>query len=170
MQLHVEQTTKHIQSILTMEAASPFTQNLDDLEEKRSKFLARYRQERGMPSAARDTQTVEQVLTSLVTLCLTEENLSMIKRKLSSFIPHYLCNEEGLKKLIQALLAALALCVDGEKFTKIKQFLSSIVLLDLNQEASPPDTYKDELEMMAEVQAYFQISYQVRGVRRLDRS
>ncbi|KAI0696227.1 P-loop containing nucleoside triphosphate hydrolase protein [Cerioporus squamosus] len=108
LQIHAEQATNHIKTILALEAATPFTQNTHYFADKRDKQLAQYKQ-------ARPHGPVRLFSSP------TEENM---KNALAS-------------------LARLGYTVKEEDLGKL----------------NPADEFEEELELMAEVRAYFYVAY-----------
>ncbi|KAI1791422.1 P-loop containing nucleoside triphosphate hydrolase protein [Ganoderma leucocontextum] len=107
LQTHTNQAIAHVQTILLLEKASPFTQNTHYLSEKRAAHLAQYKRARSgvQKSIPRDRGEI------------VSDALSMLTKL------GYAVKEEDLSKL------------------------------------NPPDEYEEELELMAEVRAYFQVAY-----------
>ena len=129
LHVHAETTAAHVQTILKMERAPPFTQNTHYLADKRSKLLAQYCGER---------QSITE--SSSVIAALPFRFLAPTPRS---------TEQKGQGELVKEALAALAALGFHAKEEDLHKL-------------NPPDEFEEELEMMAEVRAYFQVAYKVR--------
>ncbi|RPD63557.1 hypothetical protein L227DRAFT_608779 [Lentinus tigrinus ALCF2SS1-6] len=107
LQVHSQQTVAQIKNILTLEAATPFTQNTHYFADRRDKQLAKYKRARPQGPTVWPAPAVEDV-----------QNILAMLVKMG-----YHVSEEELGKL------------------------------------NPPDEFEEELELMAEVRAYFYVAY-----------
>ncbi|KAI0650980.1 P-loop containing nucleoside triphosphate hydrolase protein [Trametes meyenii] len=139
----------YVKKILTYESSAPFTQNTQDLMDKRHNQLGKYKHARsGMPSTTQTTRGVEDEDED------EDEDDCWIARLASG----------GPGKGGSGFAVPAKTLSDKEKDT-LKSALAELVKLgfpvteeDLGK-LHPPDEYEEELEVMAEVRAYFQVSY-----------
>ncbi|KAI0673304.1 P-loop containing nucleoside triphosphate hydrolase protein [Trametes maxima] len=140
------ETLRYVKKLLTYESSAPFTQNTHYLMDKRHKQLGQYKQARsGMPSTTQTTRDVED----------EDEDEDILKLVSSS---------PGKDRFGFAVPRPVKTLSEKEKDT-LKSALAELVRLgfpvaeeDLGK-LHPPDEYEEELEVMAEVRAYFQVSY-----------
>lgn len=144
------ETLANVHTILKLERAAPYTQNTHYFADKRDKQLAQYKQARAFragkaanASSGRSNGDSEDD---------SEEEGSAGGSGSGTFsrAPSKLGPKEK-----ETLLSALA------ELTKLGYPVKEDDLGKLN----PPDEYQEELEVMAEVRAYFQVSYKVRLAR-----
>ncbi|KAI0820102.1 P-loop containing nucleoside triphosphate hydrolase protein [Trametes gibbosa] len=131
-----QEAVAHIEVVLKMERAAPFTQNKHYLEDKRDKQLAKYKQAR----ARRSDRSYGLVHDESEDENGSEGGSGGGRGSESSMFG------SAEREIVQTALAAL---------TKLGLTVKEEDLGKLN----PPDEYQEELEVMAEVRAYFQVAY-----------
>ncbi|KAH9851169.1 P-loop containing nucleoside triphosphate hydrolase protein [Lenzites betulinus] len=140
------ETIAHLETTLKLERGPPFTQNTHYLAEKRAKQLALYKQARASNSRSNkgDGQSEDD-----------ESSGSTSRPSTSSFggfrlqdmrRPEEAEEERGKEESLRTVLSELV---------KLGYSVKAEDLGKLN----PPDEYEEELEVMAEVRAYFQVTY-----------
>lgn len=146
------ETLANVHTILKLERAAPYTQNTHYLADKRDKQLAQYKQARafragkaangGSGRSNGDSEDDSEEEGSAGGSGSGSGTFSRAPSKLTS-------TEK------ETLLSALA------ELTRLGYPVKEDDLGKLN----PPDEYQEELEVMAEVRAYFQVSYKVCSAR-----
>ncbi|KAI0633205.1 P-loop containing nucleoside triphosphate hydrolase protein [Trametes polyzona] len=147
------ETVAQLQIQLQLERAAPFTQNTHYLASKRTMQLAQYKQARASrsqnqaPNGKSSDESDSGSAYEQATLGGGKTNGSNGKNGSSPAVPRSpkTLNQKEKETLSEALAALVKLGYSvGED--------------DLGK-LNPPDTYEEELEVMAEVRAYFQVAY-----------
>ncbi|EIW56258.1 uncharacterized protein TRAVEDRAFT_49098 [Trametes versicolor FP-101664 SS1] len=140
------ETLANVHTILKLERAAPYTQNTHYLADKRDKQLAQYKQARAFRagraangSSGRSNGDSEDDSEEEGSAGGSGSGGGTFSRAPSKLAP----------KEKETLLSALA------ELTRLGYPVKEDDLGKLN----PPDEYQEELEVMAEVRAYFQVSY-----------